>query len=213
MTNNNPTDCTKCGKPHGKCFGHNRAGNPCGKPPMTNQRVCANHGGKSPQALAAAERRGVEREATKALESFGVPIVIDYQTALLQELHRTAGAVAWLGAIVADLEQQSLVWGVTREKTGGEDFGTTTEAKPSAWYVLWMDQRRHLVDVARECGRAKIDERRVQLAEDQGRLLAGVIQRILARLELSDVQAALVSTVVPEELRAIGDVTPGQVAS
>lgn len=214
-----PMECQQCGQTHERCTAHNRSGNPCGKKPKADMTVCGTHGGSAPQTIAAAERRKTEREAIVALEAFGVPVVVDYQTALLQELHRTAGAVQWLGAIVADLDQSAITWGQTRQKTGGEDHGNTYEASRNAWVKLWQDERKHLVDVAATCGRAGIEERRVQLAEDQGRMLAGVITRILAgmfdalvagldgheaaRAKLEQMWGQLVGQIVPTELRAI----------
>lgn len=205
-----PKECARCGQVHGRCTAHNRAGQPCGKHPLRGQQVCANHGGKSPRALNAAEVRLQQREALLAVETFGLPVPVDPHTALLEELHRTAGAVAWLGAIVADLERKDVVWGQTRVKVGGDDAGTTHEAKPNLWVALWQGERKHLVDVAAACAKAGIEERRIQLAEGQGRMLAAVIQRILGRLDLSEAQRALVGSVVPEELRAIAaaEVTP-----
>ena len=219
MNDNRPMDCPTCGQTHRGCSAHNSKGNPCGKKPKADMTVCGTHGGSAPQVIAAAERRKTEREAIVALEAFGVPVVVDYQTALLQELHRTAGAVEWLGAIVADLDQGEIVWGKTRVKTGGEDHGTTSEAGRNAWVKLWQDERKHLVDVAATCGRAGIEERRVQLAEDQGRMLASVITRILAgmfdalvaglvdhdaaRVVLEQMWSQLVGRIVPAELRAI----------
>lgn len=222
MSDENPMPCSQCGKPHTRCKAHTRAGNPCGQPPMSDQAVCKMHGGKAPQNLAAADVRRAGREAQLALESFGLPVAVDPHTALLEELHRTAGAVAWLGAIVADLERSDIGWGKTREKDGGDDRGTTYEAGKNVWVGLWQGERKHLVDVASACAKAGIEERRVQLAEDQGRMLAGVITRILSGMfdalvaGLGDFEAArvvveqmwgqLVGQIVPQELRAIATV-------
>ena len=172
---------------------------------MTGQRVCRMHGGSAPQALSAAERRGQERAALLALEAFGVPVEVDPHTALLQELHRTAGAVAWVGAIVADLEQSSITWGRTREKVGGDDAGVTHEAGTNAWVKLWQEERRHLVAVSAACVKAGIEERRIRVVEAQAQLLAGTVSRILDQLELTAAQRELVATVVPAELRATAE--------
>jgi len=214
-----PMECAQCGQTHKGCSAHNARGNPCGKPPKHDMTVCRNHGGSAPQVIAAAERRKQEREAIRDLESFGLPVAIDPHSALLQELHRTAGAVAWLGAIVADLDRDSISWGQVRQKTGGEDHGNTYEAGKNVWVGLWQGERKHLVDVASACARAGIEERRVRLAEEQGRMLAGVISRILTGMfnalvdALGEHQAAkvvvesawpqLVGEIVPAELRAV----------
>lgn len=50
---------------------------------------------------------------------------------------------------------------------------------------------------------AGLAERQVRLAENQGKLVAGVIKAILGDLGLSDEQAALVGEVVPRHLRAL----------
>lgn len=201
MTDRPP--CTRCGHTHDRCTAHTSAGNPCKKSPRVGQDVCANHGGNAPQAIAAAARRQQDRAALLAVETFGLPVQVDPHTALLEELHRTAGAVAWLGAIVADLDRENITWGLTREKIGGEDRGTTKEAGTNAWVQLWQTERRHLVDVAKACVNAGIEERRVRLAEDAGRTLAGVVRAVLERLELTTEQRALVPVVVPEELRRV----------
>jgi hypothetical protein len=198
-----PKTCNRCGQPHAQCTAHNRSGNPCGQKPQPGQRVCHLHGGRSPQAIAAADERLKQRELEHAVETFGLPVEIDHHTALLQELHRTAGAVAWLGTIVAGLEQGDVVWGRTRVKTGGDDAGTTYEAATNAWVLEWQKERRHLVAVAAACAKAGIEERRQALAESQGQLLARVVQVVLAGLDLTVEQQALVPVVVPAAFREI----------
>lgn len=197
------TACRKCGQTHDPdlCASHNAAGRPCRKRPIVGGRVCPTHGGSAPQVRAAADARLRQREAVLAVETFGLPREIDPHAALLEELHRTAGAVEWLGAVVADLERGAVVWGVTRVKTGGEDAGTTAEAGVNTWVQLWQAERKHLVDVSKACAAAGIEERRIRLAESQGQLLAGVVRAVLDRLELSEAQRRLVSVVVPEEFR------------
>lgn len=181
-------------------------GEQCERWAIAGGTTCRVHGSgtkASKASKAAAKRRKAEAAARAATATFGLPVEVDPQAALLAELHRTAGAVAWLDSIVQGLERDDVTWGKTREKTGGDDHGTTHEAGVNVWVQLWQSERKHLAAVARECLKSGIEERRVQLAEDQGRLLAGVVQRILARLDLTTAQQALVGQVVPEEFRAI----------
>jgi len=195
--------CERCGQPHPRCTAHNRAGKPCGHVPEPDQTVCRLHGGRAPQAIAKAEERRRVAEASSQVMTLGLSIETTPDQALLDELYRTAGEVAWLDSKVRQLDDENLIWGITREKTGGDDHGVTREAKPNAWYLLWHNARDRLVKVAEACKKANIEERRIQLAEDQGRAIAGAVIRILGRLELTDAQQALVPVVVPQELRAI----------
>lgn len=180
-------------------------GERCRKRPIVGGTVCPTHGGSAPQVRAAAQRRLAERQAVLAVETYGLPREIAPQDALLEEVHRTAGHVAWLGAVVADVEQQDLVWGKTRDKVGGEDAGTTFEAKPNAWLVLYQAERKHLVDVSKAAIAAGIEERRVALAEAQGQLLAQVIRGVLDDLELSEAQREQAPGVIQRRLRAVAE--------
>lgn len=205
-----------------KCTAKNGAGEPCGKWAVKGATVCASHGGRAPQVKAAAARRVEEQAAQAAVVTLGLPVDISPTEALLEEVRWTAGHVQWLRGKVQELEerpevtiedadgnpvdvggQHSLVWGVTREKSGGDDRGTTQEAAPNVWYVLYERERKHLVQVAAAALRAGVEERRVRLAESQGELVATVIKRILAALNLTPEQAAQVPEIVPRELRMI----------
>jgi len=68
-------------------------------------------------------------EAAKAVATFGLPREVDPRDALLEEVHRTAGAVAWLHEQVQALQTADVVWGVTEEvdKMAGEFPGTDTK--------------------------------------------------------------------------------------
>lgn len=195
-----PTD------PKRRCKARNRQGNQCGNPAVPGALVCNRHGGAAPQVREAGLRRIAAAEARLAAETLGLLIDISPEQALLDEVQRAAGMVGFYQARVEEQAEggfQSLVFGLTKSKIGGEDGGDTFEAKPSVWLQLLNEERDRLVRVCAAALRAGIEERRVKLAEQQGILVAAVIRRILTRLNLSDAQAALVSTVVPEELRAL----------
>ncbi|HEY6793394.1 MAG TPA: hypothetical protein VI248_01785 [Kineosporiaceae bacterium] len=144
------------------------------------------------------------------METFGRPVEIDPADALLQEVHRTAGHVAWLAEQVRALDSQALTRGTrsvqVSEKTGFQAGITTTkEAGPQVdlWLELYFRERQHLVKVCAAALAAGVEERRVRLAEQQGGLLASVIRAVLDDLQLSEVQRAMVAEVVPRHLRAV----------
>ena len=165
------------------------------------------HGGLSPQVLARVQRVESEAKARQALETYGRPVDTDPIEALLDEVRWTAGHVAWLRTRVQELEERSLVWGVSKtEDKRATEFGgvdTTEQAVPNVWLVLYQQERKHLVDVCKTAIAAKIDERRVRLAEQQGEILIGVIQAILGDLNLTAEQQAKVPEIVPRHLRAV----------
>lgn len=193
------------------CGAKKRDGNPCGAPPIKGGKRCVRHGGKAPQVQAAAARRRAEAEVkeqmVKAVRTLGLPIDVDPGKALLDEIHWTAGHVAWLREKVQELEADALVWGKTQTDQGTGPQGpvdvTTEKADPSVWYELYLKEREHLAKVCSLALRAGIEERKVKLAESQGLLVADVIRRILGALGLTPEQQLLVPEIVPRELRAL----------
>lgn len=200
-------ESNKCGaKLRGK-----QAGKTCGNSPTEGGMRCWRHGGSSPQAKAAAARRVAEADAretmAKAVRTLGLPIDVDPGKALLDEIHWTAGHVAWLRDKVQELKDDDLVWGRTQTDTGigpqGPVDTVTEKADPNVWYQLYLKEREHLAKVCALALRAGIEERKVKLAESQGLLVADVIRRILGALGLSPEQQRLVPEIVPRELRAL----------
>lgn len=155
---------------------------------MRGSTVCRKHGGGAPQVRAAAARRVAEEEARNAVVTYGLPIDIDPADALLEEVCRTAGHVAWLEQQVQALSPEEVVWGKAEEtEKGASEFpgiDTTQKAAPNVWVVLYREERAHLVAVCKAAIAADIDERRVRLAERQGALLADVIRQMLEDPEL-----------------------------
>ena len=187
--------CDRCGQPHHRCAGHKRGGDPCGNWPIRGHDKCRMHVGKKTGPLIQ------RRNAVEAVATYGLPAEVDPQDALLEEVHRTAGHVRWLADLVADIERGDLVWGMTREKDGGDDRGTTWEAGPNVWLDLYHRERAHLVKVAKAAIDAGIDERRVQMAEAQGEAIVQVLRATLTDLGV-EVTPEVAST-VGRHLRAI----------
>jgi hypothetical protein len=188
-----------------------QAGKTCANSPNEGGKRCWRHGGNSPQAKAAAARRVAEAEAretmARAVRTLGLPIDIDPGKALLDEIHWTAGHVAWLRGKVQELEDRDLVWGQTQTDQGigpqGPVDTTTEKAGPNVWYTMYLTEREHLARVCALALKAGIEERKIKLAEDQGLLVADVIRRILGALGLTPEQQQLVPVIVPRELRAL----------
>lgn len=153
---------------------------------------CKLHGGNTPNHITAARAEQARRD----VETYGLPRDIAPALALLEEVHRTAGHVAWLGSKVRELDEDALVWGTTEEveKTAGTD--TTRAAKPNPWLVLYQQERKHLVEVSAKAIAAGCSERLVQLQEKQGVLLGEVIRRT------SDALLAAVLGVVGDDAAA-----------
>ena len=164
------------------------------------------HGGTSPQARKAAARRREERQAQKTAELFAVPVETSPSEALLDLVQWTAGEVAyWRSEVrkVAGEEPAKLTAGLTKIVETGDVKQRTVETTPHIAYRMLTSASDRLERYSTAALRAGVEERRVRLAEDQGALVAQVIRRVLDRLDLSEWQAEMVGSVVPEELRAL----------
>jgi hypothetical protein len=139
--------------------------------------------------------------AKAAAETFALPRHIDPVTALLEELDRSAGLVDWYTARVRDLEERELVGPVG----GGQ--GAYPEYKLNVWIAAADREREHFRKVAKTCIDAGIAQRRIELAERQGQLIAGFISAVLGRLGVLDHPDA--PTVVREELLQLQPVAVG----
>jgi hypothetical protein len=208
----------------GRCTSRSsRTGKPCQRYPVKGAKVCATHGGRAPQVKAAAKARQVQEAAELAVATYGLPREVAPDQALLEEVHRTAGHVAWLGKVVGQLEQGEVTWGLAEETDapvtdGGGGTTTKSKAGVNVWVKLYQDERRHLAAVCRDALAAGIAERQVRLAEQQGSLLAGVIGRVAQRLleaivvmmraDVGDEQ--IVAAVTDAWPHLLGEIVPGE---
>jgi hypothetical protein len=184
-----------------------QSGERCRRAPIKGGTVCKIHGGGSSRVQAAADRRLAEVEMQDAVKTLGLPVDIDPAKALLDEIHWCAGHVAWLRGKVQEISDADLVWGASDHQHGYNDKGgvdmKTDKAGPNAWLELYNQERDRFHRVCALALRSGIEERRVKLAEQQGDLVAAVVNRILNRLNLTPAQWSEVPVIVPEEFRAI----------
>lgn len=185
-----------------RCTANNKeSGDRCRNGHGAGGKVCGKHGGKAAQNKAAAKSRTAEKKARALVATYGLPVKISPEQAILDEVHRSAGHVAWLEQVVHALEPDDLIWGVTKTKQGGEDYGTTEEAVPHAYLKLYLTERAHLAKVCADAIRVGIEARQVKLAEEQGAMVAKAVRAILDDLQLTAAQRALIPTIVPLHLR------------
>lgn len=163
---------------------------------------CKLHGGSTGNHGKAAQVEQARRDVVL----FGARRDVHPAEALLELVQWTAGEVDYWRARVAEVAAQDdadLTWGVTRTKTGGDDHGTTQEAKPHVAYAMYADAAKRLEAHSVAALRAGVEERAVRVAESVGAQLAAVIRAVLGELGLTAEQEALVGEVVPKHLRAM----------
>lgn len=163
-----------------QCTAHRRDGTQCHNHAIRGAHVCRMHGGTAPQVQAAARRRLEAEQAAEAVVTFGLPRDVDPHVALLEEVHRTAGHVAWLASKIGDFDSDEHLW----QMNAGP--GGASQVVPSVWVDLYSRERAHLARVCKAAVDAGVQERQVRLAEQQGRLLATVIEGVLTDLGVDD---------------------------
>lgn len=152
---------------------------------------CKYHGGTAPTHRVHAERVMAAQEVAR----LGLPVEIDAQEALLQEVHRSAGAVAYLQRIISALDDDELV---QEDRLPG---GGSVISK-SVWVEMYDAERRLLIQASQAAIRCGVAERQVRIAERQGELIANAVRAILQALGVADHPDA--AEVVRRELKAAG---------
>jgi hypothetical protein len=144
---------------------------------------CKRHGGSTENHRKAAAK--VQAEAAVAL--YGLPREIAPHEALIEELYRTAGHVAWLEQIIRAGAISAAQNPTGKRRTVKLDqavFGGGDQ--PSVWLDLYERERKHLKDVAKTCISLGMEERRVRIAEEQGQIFAQAVKGILTELGVID---------------------------
>lgn len=212
------------------CTERDDKGKPCHGRPVPGDHRCARHYGKIDGRAARktaklvekyvgkgpVDMKGISRQDEDAM-FLGAPIDKDPGVLLLEEIHRTAGHIAWLESKVRSLGGDELVWSLRAqtEESGskGEDYVelVTKEygAEVNTWYQLYKKEREHLVKVAGDALKAGVEERRVRIAERGIDMLEAALSAALTDLGVDPTSArarAVIGTRLREALGGPTDV-------
>lgn len=202
-------DCAQCGKIHERCKAHRKTdGEPCMLRPHPGARVCRKHGGSAPQVKAAANERVAVAAVKAEVLRLGSSLDIEPLQALLQQVSKSAGVVAWLEGSLKDLEPRKVTDAEAKEGGKGLIKGSAFGDYVDPVYKLWTEERRQLAKFAAMCVSAGVAERQVRLAEQQGALIADVIRKVLGdpELGLSPEQQRAGRAVAGRHLMVLGEV-------
>lgn len=195
------------------CAGHlsgRREPVPCTQPARKGLTVCRYHGGNTATAIAAGLRRheaaeAEEREARVA-RRWGIAVETTPLQAILSQISLWQGIELYWRERVAELQdaesvrthlygrryleaRSPLLWGITKVKSGGDDHGVTYESGPVAEVLAHERAADRLAKLSLETVRAGIEAEKVQIAKEQGALVAnairGIAQAIVEALRLS----------------------------
>ncbi|MDX3578664.1 HGGxSTG domain-containing protein [Streptomyces sp. FL07-04A] len=150
--------------PHARtCGARRRDGGSCTNPPMNGGERCRMHGGSSPQAKAAAERRTLEADVSRLLAELDVAPVGDPLAGLLKLAGQVVTWQASTAALVNSLES-------TRYRAAN---GTEQLRAEVALYERAMDRAANVLGAI---ARLNIEERLARVSEQQAEAVIGAIE-------------------------------------
>ena len=163
-----------------RCTAPNRqTGQRCRQWAMHGSNVCSMHGGQLPAVKAAAKRRVAEANARRRLD---IPDHVDPRDALARELATTVAWVRWLGGQVDAVDDTAMIWGPTKSVDKISAPEVTMEAKPSIWWAMYIEQRKHLIEVAKAAHACGVEDRRVEIEMRTAEILVQVVTGMVADL-------------------------------
>lgn len=178
-----------------KCRGHRTDGSPCDAYPVHGAVVCVAHGARAPQVKEAAARRlataAVQADAAALLAAEGVgPIGDPYDS--LERLATEVMAVKRAAAARVNALGSAIRY------TSGQ--GAEQLRAEVALYERSLDRAVKILETLSKLG---LDERRVQVQEKLADQVGGVIEAVLAELDLTASQQAIVPSALGRHLVAL----------
>ena len=179
-----PIHGPESGEAHAICGAKTRSGEPCRQRPMLGQRRCRMHGGSSPVALRAAERRIASVEAARQVESWGGRLDVNPAEALLELVQGKAAEVAYWNWRVAGLDEAERAGLLVAESTFGEGpqgpvDTVTRKTSPHVFVVLLHKAQDQLASFSAAALRAGVDEALVRLATVQASAVVEFARRAI----------------------------------
>lgn len=171
-----------------RCGARTRSGGCCMRYPINGGTRCRLHGGASPQAKSAAQRRLVEADARAALAYEGLTPIDDPIVELGKLANEITGMKNGLAARVAALDSPVFT----------DAFGSEQVHAEMKLYNESLDRCIKILDLL---GKHDLDARLVRVQEDNGRLFQYIVQGILEGLSLTPEQAAQVPELMSSWLR------------
>jgi hypothetical protein len=160
---------------------------------MADQRVCRMHGGSSPRALAAADRRRQEREAQVLLGRIWDVDAVPVKDAV-GEMQQLAGSMR----TAVDVLGSQLDIGEECESCGR---GKTDLESPTS--VAWIRVLRELRQLLSDMQRLGIAEQMVQVEASKVRLMSLAFGKVLDSLGIAEPDREPLSRLLLTEMRAL----------
>lgn len=159
--------------------------------------TCSYHGGNTPTLRTSAAKYvgGEVIDKMTMAYGYGSPIDINPVEALLQEVRRTGGHVAWLADRIQLWEMVDADGKLTKP----------IDDVQKQWLQLYYEERDRLVKQAKTALDAGVNERKIRLAERQGEIMIQALNAAFDALGLTREQRKLLPSVMPAVLRAASE--------
>lgn len=179
-----------------------QTGERCKRRAAPGADVCVIHGGRSPQARAAAAHRLQRRHLEGDLGALLAELELDASgrdpvDALLDAVHRCWAMAKVLGALTGGLSTSAgspdAMWGPNHLGDGAPHVLTTM-------YGQWLERAARASKLAIDAG---VEERRVQLAERVGAVMVDVLRGVLDDIGLTEEQREAAVLALPRRFELV----------
>ena len=152
------------------CAGKTVEGKPCKRPPMIGSTFCDSHGGMK-QSPVDRFRNKLLQNADFLASTYGLPIEVTPEQALMEELYRTNGHILWLQERITESDAADMIRAMwIGQRTSGyltpqelEEYAITGQAH--LWMQLYLKEREHLLQLTTKAIQLGLTERQVTLQE------------------------------------------------